>query len=115
KAIGVGLIENLAVGGGYAVFVDGEFRQVLDEKGPDAGIAGIHGVAVAVPAVEVADEGDIPGIGRPYGECRSFSAVGFKKVGAEFFVNAFMGPLVEQVLVEIGEPGRRQGMSCILA
>lgn len=61
----------------------------------------MEGVGVRVPAVEVADDCDTLGIGRPDGEGRAVSEV----VRAEFLVEACVRAFVEEVKVKIGEEG----------
>ena len=61
--------QRLARAGDQRIFVDGAGFDARDEEFPDPGAeAAAHGVAGCVPAVEITDDRDMGGIGRPDGE-----------------------------------------------
>ena len=63
-------------------------------------------MAVGVPAVEVADDGDVVRVRRPDGEISPADAGDLHRVRAEFLVEPVMPALVEQVQVEVGKQRR---------
>src|SRR5580692_625813 len=70
------------------VFVDDPFVVFRDEEFPDSGIApGAHGIDAAVPSVEIADDADAAGVGRPHGEVHASDAFECLHMGAESSVS----------------------------
>jgi len=63
-------------------------------------------MALVVPIVEGADDGDGSGVGRPDGEV---DAAFGEDVSAEFFVEAAVGSFVEEIDVLLAEAGRDLG------
>jgi hypothetical protein len=57
-------------------------------------------VAAAIPAVEITDNGDAPGIGRPDGEVRARHTLMRDEMGAKTLIDALMRALREQIVVE---------------
>ena len=69
EALGIGLLDQGARLRLDLVLVERALAQLRDEQLPDAGAAALaHRVRPAVPAVEVADDADALGVGRPDGE-----------------------------------------------
>ena len=62
---GISLFQNPAVPGGDAELVDIPGISLRDERGPHPALQRDHGVGRPVPAVEVADDGYLLGMGRP--------------------------------------------------
>jgi hypothetical protein len=98
-AEGVGLVDAVAVVLALdVVLVDGASAQTLDEAFPNAGaLGGLERVLAGFPAVEIADDGDALGVGRPDAEGDALLAVAGRRVGAEVLVEAEVGALVEEV------------------
>src|SRR5574344_2210988 len=82
-------------------FVFAEFR---NENFPHAGGAyHAHRMAAPVPAIEVADDSDVPGVRRPHGELHAFESLVFDEVRAELAVEFVMRAALDEVAVEIRE------------
>src|SRR6185437_7673226 len=69
--------------GPHLVFVRIAVFYAGDEDFPDAGIAAPHYMATRIPLVEIADDGDNFGIGRPDGEANSIHPLERGEVRAE--------------------------------
>ena len=67
KREGVALQNRISVISENAVFVVVSVSQAPDKARPDP-VVFLHGIGLAVPAVEVADDADVPCIGRPNAE-----------------------------------------------
>ena len=104
---GVGLERQAgAVGGDDLVLVGEAGADVGDEHLPDAGVAAeAHGVAAAVPGVEVADHRDAPRVRRPDGEVHAVGALVVEGVGAHLVEEAEMAALAHVVVVHRAEDG----------
>ena len=68
-----------------------------------AGASSRIGVHAAVPAVEVADDADAIGVGRPHREVHAGRAADRDAVRAELVERAMVRAFAEQVQIEIGE------------
>ena len=68
----------------------------------------LHGMAGAVPSIEIADYRDLPGIGRPDSEANAFRALFAYHVRAQHPVTLVMSTLAVQVQLERGQ-GRSDG------
>ena len=78
--------------------------KIGDEDFPDAGRhEQPHGVHASVPAVEVADQADAIGIGRPHREVHADGRADSETVGAELLEDPKVPALAEQVEIEIAE------------
>ena len=76
--------------------------RAFDEAFPDAGAAARgQWMALGVPAIEVADDRDAFGVGRPDGEARPLTALVLARVGTESFPDAPMAALPEQIQVVV--------------
>ena len=62
-----------------------------------------HRMHASVPAVEVADDADAMGVGRPDGEVDAVGAADAQRVRAELVVDAGVVALAEQVEIEVGD------------
>ncbi|MEZ5364828.1 MAG: hypothetical protein R2748_21445 [Bryobacterales bacterium] len=105
EAVRIGLFsfESVVVGADEKL-VDFALANVGDKRLPNAGIAAAtHRVRVAVPAVEIADDGDRTGVRRPNGETHAGLAVELGQMRTELFVVAVMAALAEEVQVVIGQ------------
>ena len=102
---GVGLERQAgAVGADDLVLVGEAGRDVGDEDLPDAGVAAeAHGVAPAVPGVEVADDRDAAGVRRPDGEVHAVGALVAEGVGAHLVEEAQVAALADVVVVHRAE------------
>ena len=97
EGIRVGFNAQLAVGVNHLEFIKLPVVRPGDKQLPDAGFpTQAHRVAAAIPVVELADNGDTLGIGRPHGEPRAGNAVHGIGMGAQRFIRTQMGPLGEQ-------------------
>ena len=67
------------------------------------GVSSRIGVDAAVPAVEVADQADAIGIGRPHREVDADGRADRDPVRAELVERAIVRPFAEQVQIEIGQ------------
>ena len=105
KAERIGFEWNeVALRGDNLVFVGGPFDNARREQLPEPAVdAFAHGVAAAVPLIEVADHGDAPGLRRPYREQHALDALMLDGVRAEPFIEALMGSLDEEMVVERAE------------
>lgn len=84
--------------------VEFALAEVRNEDFPNAACAKhAHLVAVTVPAVEVADDGNGLGVRCPYGELHSLEALVFHKVCAELAVEFVVRACCNQVAVEFGK------------
>ena len=92
------------------VFVIGAGGDAGNENLPDAAVDALaHLRAAPVPLVEVADDGDAPGVRRPDGEMRSFDALMRQQMRAEPFIELLMRAFDEQIIVHRAEH-RREGV-----
>jgi len=105
EAVGIGLLRLVASGArAQVVLVGRPFVQAGDEEFPDASVGvQAHGVNARVPAVEVADDADAVGVGRPHREMDAAHAVHFAQVRAKPLVAAEVPPFAEQVEVVVGQ------------
>ena len=109
KAIGVGLLEDMFVVADL-VLVAGAFAQPRNEDLPEAaGDMLPHGMAAAVPGVEVADHAHAGGVRGPDGEVHPVHAVDGPQLRPEPGIALPMPAFVEQVTVVIGQQ-RREGV-----
>jgi len=86
--------------------VNSALTEAGDEALPDARAAAWgHGGGVGVPAIEIANDGDALGIGRPDGEPGAGTAVEGDEVGTHLLIEAVVAALVEKMEVHVGEEG----------
>ena len=89
------------VGADDFVFVEGAFAELGDEDLPHPGAGTLaHGVAPAVPGVEIADHRDAARVGRPYREMHPGYAFMIEDMGAHLVVEPQMGAFRGIVVVE---------------
>src|SRR5216683_505523 len=76
EAVGVGLLLLIALDARpHLVLVMRAGARARNEDFPDPACAQAHGMAAAVPIVEIARDGDNFGVGRPDGEARAVDAI----------------------------------------
>ncbi len=93
--------QQLAAGADDFVLVDRAFAQRRDEDLPDAGADALaHHVATAIPAVEVADDGDASRVRRPDGEVHARDALVLDRVRAEPVVEPDVRAFADEPVVE---------------
>ena len=104
--IGVELGEDIAVFCADFIFVDFAGLDSREEKLPDAGGAEqAHRFAAAVPAVEVADNGDAVGVGRPDGEADAARTIDGDAVRAHHLIDLVVFAGVEEIDVHLADGG----------
>ncbi len=105
EGVGVGLEEKLpGFPGADLEFVDLPLAKPGDENFPDAALPSVaHRVPAAVPVVEIPHHGHPPGVGGPHGTGDPGHPLHLREVTPEFPVQLEVGPLPEQVDVEVGE------------
>ncbi len=102
EAFGIGVLDDAADVGGYAVHgagfgddVDFKFAAVDEfvaeffvgeEEAPDAELIADQGMAHAIPVVEIADEAELEGVGGPFAIPDAFEAPEFAAVEAKEMV-----------------------------
>ena len=64
-----------------------------------------HRMDARVPAVEVADDADTRGVGRPHREVHAVGGAVAEQPGAEGLVGALVGAFAPQMAVELAEDG----------
>ncbi len=101
----VGLQRHpFAMGADDLVFVQFAHRQAGDEQFPQArSQAPAHGMAAAVPGVEIAHHADPPRIGRPDGKCHAVHAPVGDRMRAQLFVKLAVPPFGDQVFVHLAQ------------
>ena len=109
ERVGVGPVESRpAVGGEDRILVQRPRPDRRDESRPDPGRAPPReGIDGGVPAVELADDRDFPRVRRPDGEMRAGRAVEVEDVGPQLLVEAFVGPLANELQVEVAQDNHR--------
>ena len=107
KPKGSALLET-SVAVADLVLVERAFAQPGDEQFPEAaGDVLAHGMAAAVPGVEVADHADAGGVGGPDGEVHPVHAVDRAQFGAEPVVALPVPAFVQQMQVVVGQQVRK--------
>ncbi len=107
-ALGIGICfgDQMAIMAEQLILVAVAGMQAGNEQFPDAGMAAVaHGVAQAVPAVEVADDADALHMGRPDREQAAGNAVDLLEPGAQETPGMVMLAFVEQMQVPVGKLG----------
>ena len=105
--------QQLALRPDDLVFIGGALRHLGGKDLPDADAeAAAHLMAAAIPAVEIADDSDAPGIGRPDGKMHAGDALMGDEMGAEPLIDALMRALGEEVVVERPED-RTEGVRVV--
>ena len=90
------------------VLVERAFAQPGNEQFPEAaGDVLAHGVAAAVPVVEVADHADAGGVGRPDGEVHPLDAVDGAQLRPQAVVALPVPAFVQQVQIVVGQQVRK--------
>ena len=74
---------------------------------PEAVAAHAHGVAPAVPVVEIADHADAPRIGREHGERDARDALVHERMRAELLVELQVRAFAQQIEVELRQDRRK--------
>ena len=92
--------ENLEL-----VSVSGRDRR--HEDFPEAVAAHAHGVAAAVPKIEIADDADALRIGRKHSERDARDAIEHERMRAELVIELEMRALAQQIQIEIGQDRRK--------
>ena len=99
--------QQLAVAADDLVFVFVAGARAGHENFPIAVAAHPHGVAPAVPEIEVADHADAPRVRREHHEGDAVDAVMPHRMRAELVVKLEMGAFAEQMKVEVGQDRRK--------
>ena len=103
----IGLQQQLARACDDLVFVFVAGRGAGHEDFPVAVAAHAHGVAAAVPEIEIADDADAPRVRCPDHEGDAADAVHLHRMRAELVVERQMIAFAEQIEIEIGEHRRK--------
>src|SRR5215510_227601 len=82
------------------------------EDFPEAVAAHAHGVAAAIPKIEIADHADAPGVRGKHREGHAEHAVERHRVRTELVVKREVVALAQQVEIEIGQ-NRRKAISIL--
>ena len=88
EGVGVGLGQHPAGGGVDGVFIGVILLQAGNKDLPDAAVQGLHGVGILAPAVEIAHNGHLLGMGSPDTEHPALLAVPDGGVGAHELLRA---------------------------
>ncbi len=98
----IGLLQKVTVLRANLELVLFAVGKIGNENLPDAGRdEQPHRVNAAVPAVEIADQADAIGVGRPHGKVHASGRADDEAVRAELFERTQVGPLAEQVEIEV--------------
>src|SRR5438552_14777747 len=89
------------------VFVERTFQDIGNEAGPDAGVRALEIPGARRPAIEIANDGDFAGVGRPDGEMRAAHAVLLDEMSAKFLVEPMVLAFAQEIAIEVGEKRRR--------
>ena len=109
KGVGIGLVGHEAgARGADVVLVERAGRHTGHHPFPDSRVvaAGAQRVAVALPAVEIADDRDCAGVRCPHGEARARRAAarrGGQQMGAELLVCPEVCALAKEIDVLVGQ------------
>lgn len=99
--------QPLAIAGLDLELVEPASLQARQEDLPDAAfVAQAHGVAPAVPVVEVADDRDPAGVRRPDGECHAVDARHRPRVGAQLLPATQVAAFRQQLYIVFREDRR---------
>ena len=103
EAIGVGLLSQvIAVARLDLELVNCAFSEPWNEKLPDPGAASnAHGVSAAIPAIEVSNDTDAPGVGSPDRELHATHVFKHPQVGSELFILLVVITFTHQVQVKV--------------
>src|ERR1019366_10762261 len=94
--------------GAEAIFVVRSGAERGDEELPHAAVAMLHGRGGAVPAVEIANDGDGLGIGRPDSEAHAFYVAFAHRVRTQHAIALVVRAFGVEVQLE-GRQGRSDG------
>src|SRR5215218_9217322 len=98
------LREELAVRPDQLIFVTLAGPQPRNEQLPNPSLpAQAHGVTSAVPAVEIANHGDTPGIRRPDGKADAGYTIDRHGLGTKHITELVMRALSDQVQIKVAE------------
>lgn len=97
EAVGVGLVENVARLGPYAVLVRGIFRDIRNEFLPDALLVAGHVIGFPVPAVELTHDRHVRRLRRVHAEQISLLAVLHEGVCAHVVISSAIPARVEKL------------------
>ena len=64
-----------------------------------------HGIAAAVPIVEIADDAYAPRVRRPYREASAFDAVHDARMGAHLLETALIGTFGVEIDIQVAQHG----------
>jgi hypothetical protein len=105
EGVRVGLEEQIPrLPGADLVLVDLPLAKPGDKNLPDAALPSVaHRVPAAVPVVKIPHHGHPPGVGGPHGKGDPCHPPHLREVAPELAVQLEMGPLPEQVDVEVRE------------
>src|SRR5690606_41105328 len=86
------------------VFVDFSHYHIRDEDFPyaDARMQA-HGMASAIPVVEMADHADAGGVRRPHGKARAGDTIEAHGMSALHLIKAHVPPFTDQMPVELAK------------
>ena len=100
--------QHVAVAADDLVFVLVAGARARHEDFPEAVAAHPHGVAAAVPVVEVADDADAPRVRREHREGDAGDALEHHRVRAELVVELEVRAFAQQIEVELRQDRRKR-------
>jgi hypothetical protein len=105
QRVGIALELPLAIGAEHIELVEGAARKPRNEDLPDAALAPqAHGMAAAVPEIEVTRQSDLARVGRPHRK-RHAGHAGYRAgVRTQLFPWTQVPPFVEQPHIGVAEP-----------
>src|SRR4029079_15807239 len=84
------------------VLIDVARCQPRDEQIPDADARMLaHGMEAPVPGIELADDADAAGVGRPHGKAHAVYTVDARRMCAESIVSAQVRALAQEIDIKI--------------
>src|SRR5215471_6531299 len=95
------------------IFVRVALTNVGNKHFPDARGAGLHRVCCGVPSIEIADDGNRPGVGGPHSKLRSSLSAAFRKVGTKPFVGSMKRAFCQQIAIEFTQDRRHSALSVL--
>ena len=100
ERVRIGLLLHLARESAHRILVVRPRAQHWDKQFPHAAIAPLHRMVGAVPLIEVADDADIVGVGRPHCEANAASVAFAHQVRAQHAITLVMRALGMQMQLE---------------
>ena len=108
EPVGIGLEANVPVGIPDFILVVSPFAHAGNENLPHPGSAQrAHGVAAAVPVVEIAHHADALGVGRPDRETGAGDAVDHPQLRAQLFVNPPLVAFAKEIEIGLTQRGQK--------